>query len=70
MTGLPILKGDEVDTFVFDAAPELVGEDVVMVTSLGVHADSDAMLFENSCEGFTSELGRFNWTSHCRVDTY
>ena len=45
-----ILEGSEVDTLVLDAAPEPFHEDVVMVAALTVHADPDAMLFENACE--------------------
>lgn len=51
-----VLEGREVDALVFDAAPESLHEDVVMVAALAVHTDPDAMLFENACEGFTGEL--------------
>ena len=51
-----ILEGCEVDALVFDAAPEPFHEDVVMVAALSVHADPDAMIFENACEGITGEL--------------
>ena len=51
-----ILEGSEVDALVFDAAPEPFHEDVVMVAALAVHADPDAMLFENACEGLAGEL--------------
>ena len=51
-----ILEGSEVDALVFDAAPEPFHEDVVMVAALSVHADPDAMIFENACEGLTGEL--------------
>ena len=51
-----VLEGGEVDALVFDAAPEPFHEDVVVVAVLAVHADPDAMLFENTCEGFTGEL--------------
>ena len=52
-----ILEGCEVDALVFDAAPEPFHEDVVMVATFAVHADPNAMLLENACEGFTGELG-------------
>lgn len=52
-----ILEGCEVDALLFDAAPEPFHEDVVMVAALAVHADPDAMLLENACEGLTGELG-------------
>ena len=51
-----ILEGSEVDALVFDAAPEPFHEDVVMVAAFAVHADPDAMLFENACEGLAGEL--------------
>ena len=51
-----ILEGCEVDALIFDAAPEPFHEDVVMVAALSVHADPDAMIFENACEGITGEL--------------
>jgi hypothetical protein len=51
-----VLEGREVDALVFDAPPEPFHEDVVMVAALAVHADPDAMAFENACEGLTGEL--------------
>jgi len=51
-----VLEGREVDTLVFDAAPEPFNEDIVVVTALAVHADPDAMLFENAREDFTRKL--------------
>ena len=54
---LAILEGSEIDALVLDAAPEPFHEDVVMVAAFAVHADPDAMLFENTCEGLTGELG-------------
>ena len=51
-----ILEGSEVDALVFDAAPEPFHKDVVMVAAFAVHADPDAMLFENACEGLAGEL--------------
>lgn len=51
-----ILEGCEVNALVFDAAPEPFHEDVVMVAALTVHADPDAMFFENACEGLAGEL--------------
>ncbi len=53
---LSILEGCEIDALVFDAAPKSFHEDVVMVAALAVHADPNAMIFENACEGLTSEL--------------
>ena len=52
-----VLEGGEVNALVFDAAPESLHEDIVMVAALAVHADPDAMFFESACEGFTGELG-------------
>ena len=51
-----VLEGGEVDALVFDAAPEPLHEDVVMVAALAVHADPDVMFFENACKGLTGEL--------------
>lgn len=51
-----VLEGREVDALVFDAPPEPFHEDFVMVVALAVHADPDAMAFENACEGITGEL--------------
>lgn len=52
-----VLEGGEIDTLIFDATPETLHEDVVMVAALAVHADPDAMRFENTCEDLTGELG-------------
>ncbi|NOG32897.1 transposase [Halomonas sp. TBZ9] len=38
------------------SAPEPFHEYIVMVAALAVHADPDAMIFENVCEGLTGEL--------------
>jgi hypothetical protein len=51
-----VFESSEVDALMFDAAPEPFHEDVVMVATLAVHADTDAMLLENTCEGLTGEL--------------
>ncbi len=51
-----VLEGREVGALVLDATPEPSHENVVVVAALAVHADPDAMFFENACEGFTGEL--------------
>jgi len=51
-----VLERGEVDALVFDAAPESLHENIVMIAALAVHADPDATFFENACEGLTGEL--------------
>jgi len=51
-----VFESSEVDALMFDAAPESFHEGVVMVATLAVHADTDAMLLENTCEGPTGKL--------------
>lgn len=51
-----IREGHEVDARVLDVAPEPFHEDVVMLAASAVHADPDAMIFENTCEGITGPL--------------
>lgn len=56
---MSILERGEVDTLVFNAAPEPFHENIIMLAALSVHADSDAVLIENACEGFAGELGPY-----------
>jgi len=51
-----VLEGGEVNALVFDAAPESLHEDIVMVAALAVHADPDAMFFESAYKGLAGEL--------------
>lgn len=46
---LSILECGQVDALMFDAAPEPLHEDVVMVAHFAVHADPGAVVFEKAC---------------------
>ena len=52
-----VLISFEIHLFVLHRTPQPLYEQVVAVAPFPTHADSDAMLFQESGKGFTGELG-------------
>ena len=47
----------QIDFFVFNCPPQSFDEQVIIITSLPIHADSDSMFFQETGEGLAGELG-------------
>ncbi len=46
----------QIDIIVLDCSPETLNEDIVKGTAFTIHADSNAMGFENACKFTAREL--------------
>ncbi len=49
--------GPKVNVLIFYTAPQAFNEHIVNPSAFAIHADINASLFENVCEGLAGELG-------------